>query len=224
MRTGLALLLATVLLAGCGGGQSGNGEASKSPDAVLSDASKAASGATTVHVTGEIDSGSRRIGMDLELAKGRGATGSMTLDGKSFDLIRIGDRVYIRGSKPFLKLYAGAYAGALEGRWLKASASSGRLQQFTPLTSAAALFTLIRSSHGKLVNDGVKTYLGRRAIEIRDTSDNSKLYVAATGTPYPVAIAGPKAAAGAIRFSDWNRHVSLTAPKKTFDLSQLGAG
>ncbi len=58
---------------------------------------------------------------------------------------------------------------------------------------------------------------------IRDLSDNSKLYVAATGKPYPVAlVGGKKGQTGSIRFSDWNRHVSLSAPSGALDISQFG--
>lgn len=191
---------------------------------MLADASKAAGSARTVHVTGQINQNGRQIGLDLELEKGKGATGSMTLNGKSFDFIRIGNTVYIRGSKAFLKLYAGPLGSILEGKWLKTSATKGQLRQFEPLTDTSALFGLLRKSHGKLANDGVKSYAGTQAVELVDTSDNSKLYVAATGTPYPVAIAGPTTAAGAIEFGDWNKTVTLAAPKGALDLSRLGTG
>jgi hypothetical protein len=47
--------------------------------------------------------------------------------------------------------------------------------------------------------------------------------VAATGTPYPVALTkiGGKSS-GAITFDEWNQPVTLTAPKGALDLSQFG--
>lgn len=221
MRTRAPVLfLALVLLAGCGG-SGGGGEAAKPATQVLADASEAAGSARTVHVTGQINEGGEHIGIDLNLAKGKGATGSMTLDGKSFDFIRLGDTVYIRGSKAFLKLYAGPAGSVLEGKWLKTSATQGQLREFEPLTDTTALFGLLRRSHGKLKVDGVTSYAGTQAIELVDTSDHSKLYVAATGTPYPVAITGPTKAAGAIKFGDWNEKVSITAPKGAIDLAKI---
>ena len=72
---------------------------------------------------------------------------------------------------------------------------------------------MISSQHGKLTNDGQTTYKGAKVVAIRDTSDGSKLYVAATGRPYPVAIvAGGKGKSGAVTFGDWNKSVSLSAP------------
>lgn len=222
-----AFLLAAVLLGGCGsgGGSSGgssNGEASKSATQVVADAKKAASAASSLHVSGSIKSSGTAITLDLSLATGKGATGSMTTNGLEFSLIRIGSTVYIKGSTAFMKHYAGAAAASmLKGEWLKASGTSGQLASLTPLTSPAALFGAIGASHGKLVNDGVTTYRGQQVVEIRDTSDNSKIYVAASGTPYPVALAGPTKSAGSITFGDWNKPVSITAPKKSLDISAL---
>lgn len=229
MRTGLALLFAAVILAGCGGGKSGvarsNGEASKPAAQVLADARKAAVGATSLHVTGSIKSNGTPTKLDLSLAKGKGAKGAMTTSGLRFALIRIGDTIYIRGSDAFLRHYAGGAASLLHGRWFKASAARGELASLTPLTSPSALFGTIAAHHGKLVNDGEKTYAGRSVVQIRDTSDNSRLLVAATGAPYPVAIVGgKKSESGAIRFGDWDEPVSLEAPRSAIDLSKLGAG
>ena len=231
MRTrGPVLLLAVALLAGCGGsggksGSTSNGEASKPATKVLADAKSAAVGATSLHVSGSIDSGGTPTSLDLSLVKNKGATGSMSTSGFRFDLIRIGNTVYIRGSDAFLKHFAGSAASIFHGRWLKASAKSGGFASLTPLTTPSTLFGAIANSHGKLVNGGLTTYKGQQVVEIRDTSDNSKLYVAATGTAYPVAIVGGKGgASGAITFGDWNQSVSLSTPKGAIDLSTLGAG
>jgi hypothetical protein len=221
--TVIALVLAAVL-SGCGGGKA-SGEASKPAAQVLADAQKAATSASSVRASGNIDSSGTAISLDLSIVKGKGATGSMTTSGRSFSLIRIGDTVYIKGSDAFLKRFAGPFAAALRGKWLKASASKGQLASLTPLTNAGALFGAIAHHHGKLVNNGATTYRGRQVVEIRDTSDNSKLYVAATGTAYPVAIVGgKKGQSGAIVFGDWNKPVSLSAPKNALDLSKLGTG
>lgn len=229
MRTaGLGLVLAAVLLAGCGGGKKAaqpNGEASKPAAQVLADTKKAATSASSMHVDGHLVSSGTPLQLDLHIAK-QGATGSMTTNGLRFDLIRIGDTFYIRGTDAFYKKFAGqAAAQLLHGKWLKGSASSGKLQSLAPLTSSGALFGEIVASHGKLENVGETTYQGQKVVEIRDTSDNSKLYVSATGTPYPVAIVGgKKSQQGAITFDSWNQSVSLNAPKNAIDLSLLGAG
>jgi hypothetical protein len=226
----LALLLAAVLLAGCGGSKkessSSNGEAPKSANQVLADARAAATNASSTHVTGSIVTSGTPIKLDLSMASGKGAKGSMATDGLSFNLVRIGGTLYIKGTDEFYKHFAGAaVAQLLHGKWLKASATQGQLKSLAPLTSISALFAGISSHHGKLVNEGAKTYNGQKVVVIRDTSDNSKLYVAATGKPYPVAIAGGKKnASGTITFGDWNAGVSLAPPKNALDISQFGGG
>jgi hypothetical protein len=223
----LTLVLTAVLLAGCGSsGKSAksNGEESKPAARVLADAKAAATSASSAHVSGSIQSEGTPITLDLSTARGKGAKGSMSTNGLKFDLVRIGDTLYIRGSDEFLKHFAGgAVAQLLHDKWLKASATHGRLKSLAPLTSLGALFEGVSANHGKLVNDGKKTYKGDAVVVVRDTSDNSKLYVAATGKPYPVAIVGAKKGeSGTITFGDWNKSVSLTAPEGAIDISQFG--
>lgn len=222
----VAVVLAALLVAGCGGhgsSASSNGEASKSADSVLADAKAAADSATSAHVSGSISSGGTPITIDLTMGKGK-AKGSMSTNGLEFDLIRVGDTAYIQGSDDFYKHFAGAaVAQLLHGKWLKASIVSGRFASLAPLTSISDLFGKVASNHGKLANAGAKTYNGQKVVEIRDTSDNSKLYVAATGKPYPVAIVGGKKnQSGTISFDDWNKSFSVSPPKDAIDISKLG--
>jgi hypothetical protein len=223
----LSLVLAGVLFAGCGSSSKSaksNGEESKPAAKVLADAKTAATSASSAHVSGSIQSEGTPITLDLSTARGKGAKGSMSTSGLKFDLVRIGDTLYIRGSDEFLKHFAGGdVAQLLHDKWLKASATHGRLKSLAPLTSLGALFAGVSAQHGKLVNDGKSTYKGDDVVVIRDTSDNSKLYVAATGKPYPVAIVGgKKGESGTITFDDWNKSVPLSAPDGAIDISQFG--
>ena len=223
----LALVLTAALLAGCGGSKQSapaNDEASKSGSQVLADAKAAATSASSGHVSGSLRSNGTPITVDLSTVRGKGAKGSLSENGLGLQLVRIGDTFYIQGSDAFYKHFAGAaVAQLLHGKWLKASNTQRQLKPLIPLTSLAALFALISSSHGKLVNDGRTTYKGTDVVAIRDTSDGSKLYVAATGKPYPVAVVSTKYGKnGAIMFGDWNKSVSLSAPSDAIDISQFG--
>jgi hypothetical protein len=64
-------------------------------------------------------------------------------------------------------------------------------------------------------------YKGRKVVAIEDTSRHGRLYVAATGKPYPVAISGG-AGQGTVTFDRWDKSVSIRAPKGAIDLSKLG--
>jgi hypothetical protein len=223
------LVVAVALLAGCGSGggsksAKGNGEASKSPEKVLADARAAVKSASSVHVTGSIVAGGNPITLDVSMATGKGAKGSMTTSGFGFDLVQVGTTAYIKGSDAFYQHFAGAAAAQLlHGKWLKTSTTSGRFGPLATLTNINVLFGKVAANHGKLANDGAKTYKGQQVVELRDTSDNSKLYVAATGTAYPVAlVGGKKNESGTITFSDWNKSVSLSAPNGAIDISQFG--
>jgi hypothetical protein len=225
--TALALVLTAALLAGCGSSgttEKANDEASKPPARVLADAKAAATSASSAHVSGSIKSNGTPTTLDLTTARNKGAKGSMSTNGLNFDLVRIGDTVYIRGSDEFYKHFAGAaVAQLLHGKWLKAPATRGQLKSIAPLTNISALFAGVSSQHGKLANDGKTTYKGQDVVAIRDTSDGSKLYVAATGKPYPLAIVGSKKnQSGTITFGDWNKSVSLSAPSGAIDIGQFG--
>ena len=58
-------------------------------------------------------------------------------------------------------------------------------------------------------------------VAVEDITRGGKLYVAAEGTPYPVAIVGGKNR-GEIRFDSWNESVSIVAPKGAVDLQKIG--
>jgi hypothetical protein len=226
----LAFVLTAAFLAGCGSSHSKsetpNGEAAKPAARVLADTKAAATKASSVHVSGNIHSGGTPITLDLMMAGARGAKGSMSTNGLEFDLVRIGDTAYIRGSDAFYKHFAGAaVAQLIHGKWLKASVAKGRFRSLAPLTSIGLLFAKIGSTHDRLVNQGATTYKGEPVVAIRDTSDGSKLYVAATGAPYPVAlVGGRKGQTGSIGFGNWNESVSLTAPRNAIDYSRFGSG
>lgn len=230
----LVLVLAGALLAGCGGGNknstpgppppaASNGEASKPAAQVLADSRAAVAKATSMHVSGHIVTGGTAVGLDLSADK-QGAKGTMSTHGLSFDFVRVGKKLYIKGSDAFYKHFAGNTAAQLlKGKWLAGSATSGKLAQLGGLTSAGAIFAQITSSHGKLVNQGATTYKGQRVVAIKDATQGGILYIAATGKPYPVAIVGTKKSqVGSVTFGDWNAPVSVSAPKNAIDISQFG--
>ena len=223
----LALVLTAALVAGCGSSRQAappNGEASKPAAQVLADTKAAAMSASSAHVAGSLASGGTHFTLDLSLTRDKGAKGSVSVNGLAFDLVKIGDTIYIKGSDAFYQHFAGAaIAQLIHGKWIRASTKSQRFRSVAPLASISGLFAEISANHGRLANDGKTTYKGQQVVAIRDTSDNSRLYVAATGKPYPVAIVGgKKSRSGAVTFDDWNKSVSLPAPSGAIDITQFG--
>jgi len=223
MKRALALLpLAAMLLAGCGGSSAkDNGEAAKAAAQVVSDAKAVAITATSVHVFGSGTSAGSPIAVNLYLVAGKGGRGMVTANGVTFQIVRIGDTAYFKGGATFWQHFGGSAAAALlEGRWLKAPATSGRFASFTPLTDIGRLFDAIIAPTDTLQNEGKQNVGGVSVVAIKDATKKGTLYVAATGKPYPVSI--KKQGSGGITFTSWNAPVMLTAPPHAVDISALG--
>lgn len=119
----LTTLMATVLagggIAACGG-SSTNGVESKSPTEIISAAQKAAESAKSVKVAGSVSSAGTALTLNLQIAQGRGAKGTISEGPLSFELIRMGSSVYIKGSAAFYEHFAGSEAAKLlQGKWLQ---------------------------------------------------------------------------------------------------------
>ena len=237
MRAFLAgtLRFGALAVAGCGGGSSptggppvnGNGEAAKSGKQVIADAVKAAKAATSFHMSGQITTTGQQIGLDLTIAKGKGAMGSITLGGQKVDLLIIGSDGYMKASAAFWTQFAGSAGGAIAhlvgGKWVKFPTTNA---QFGPIAGFANsnIFDSVASSDGTITNKGATTYKGQGVVKLFNAK-NGTAYVAATGTAYPVAFVGTgTGVGGAITFDSWNNSVTLTAPSGAIDFSKLGSG
>ena len=231
MRSVLAgILLAVALVAaGCGGSSSGggtNGEASKSGQQVLKDAVKAAESASSVHLSGQVSAVGQQIGLDMTLVKGKGATGSLTLGGQKVDLVVIGTAGYMKAGGAFWSQFGGsngsAVARLVQNQWVKVPTTDAQFGEITSLTDSKSFFDSLGSISGTATNKGATTYKGQNVVEI---DNQGKLYVANTGTPYPVAaVATGVGAGGTITFDNWNKSVTLTAPAGALDFSNLAGG
>jgi hypothetical protein len=219
-------VIALTAATGCGSSSSsGSGLASKSAAQIVTAAQTAADSASTVHVSGSIVNGSTPIKLDMELVNGTGGRGQLSESGLSFELIEVGGYVYIKGSQAFYSHVAGAAAAQLlQGKWLKASAGSGTFASLTSLTNLRKLLDSTLSSHGALTKGATSTIEGQQAIAIKDATRGGTLYVATSGTPYPLQIAKGGSSGGKIAFNHWNEPVTLEAPANAVDLSQLESG
>lgn len=218
------LVLALVVLAGCGKSSSGDSIASRSAEQIVSESKAAADAASAVHVSGSLESGGTPLRLDLNLVAGKGAQGEISQNGASFKLILVGNTAYISGSPAFYRSLGGSAAAQLfNGKWLKASAASGEFASFKQLADMRQLIDTTLASHGTLVKGAPTTVNGQQAIAITDTVKDGTLYVATTGKPYPLQIAKAGAESGKIAFDNWNRPVTITAPANAVDLSELKA-
>jgi hypothetical protein len=213
------------LLGGCGSSSSANGIASKSPAQIIASAKAAADGAATVHIAGTVSTAGKPLSIDMELVKGKGGRGRITVEGVSVNIIRVAGAVYIDGSPAFYRHIAGpAAARLLQGKWLKAPEKSGNFASLASLTDLAQLIDTTLSSHGTLVGDGTKTVDGQKVVAVRDASQGGTLYVATAGSPFPIEVAKDGGGAGRIVFDRWNKAVSIAAPANAININQLQSG
>jgi hypothetical protein len=218
-------LLAIGALGGCGGSSQGNGVAAKTPAEILAGAKVLAEAASAVHVSGSIISNGMPITLNMYLVASRGGRGQVSVNGLSFEVIRIHGTVFVKGSPAFYRHVAGpAAARLLEGRWLKAPASSGSLAALAPLTEVRQLADTNLAAHGPLAKGATTTVEGRRALAVRDTSTGGTLFVATSGPPYPLAITAAGAGAGRVVFDHWNTIVPVLPPANALDITQLQSG
>ncbi len=229
-------LVAVLFAAGCGGGGGGGGSsngsqtsalAAHSAAKVVADAAKAAEAASSFRMSGQVQSSGKPVGIDLSIVHGKGATGTIAGGGAKVDLVLIGNHAYLRAGPSFWKQYsqASGVAQLLANKWLKFPANSGQLGSLTGQANGEALFKSLTANHGKLENRGETTYKGKNVVAIHGVTKNGTLYVAASGTPYPVALVKTKGrTGGTVTFDSWNQPVTLTAPKGALDFSQLGSG
>ncbi len=220
---GLSLVAALAALTGCGGSSSGNGVASKSPAEIIAAARTAADGASAVHVSGSTVTAGTPITLDLSLVAGKGGKGRIAESGLSFELIELEGTIYIKGSSAFYKHFAGAAAAQLlQGKWLKAPATSASFAGLSSLTELHKLLdAALASSDKALVKTGTSTVKGQAVVGVRDTAHGETIYVATAGKPYPVAATKSGTGGGTIAFAEWDKPVTLTAPANAVNIEQL---
>jgi hypothetical protein len=218
----LAPLLLTAVLAGCGSSSSSNGVADKAPTEILAATKLASDAASTVHVSGSIVSGGSPITLDMNLLAGKGGRGKLSENGLAFEVIEVEGTVYIKGSPAFYKHIGGpAAAQLLEGKWLKAPANNSEFASIGQLTDLRQLIDEALANHGSLSKGATSTVNGQKAISLTDKAHSGTLYVATSGTPFPIEITKGGSDRGTIRFDRWNKTVTLAAPPNAIDVAQL---
>ena len=219
----VAVLATALLLGGCGSsGPKSNGVAAKTAGQILAAAEAAAVGATSVHVYGSGTQGGTALSLDLYLVAGKGGRGHITVNGLSFDIVRVGATAYFRGDAKFWRRFGNAAVGALlKGRWLAEPSGTGDLASFSSLTDIAKFFTSVLGSHGVLTKNATSTANGRSVVALSDSKNHGVLYISTTGEPYPLELANTAGKVASIKFANWNAPVALAPPANSIDLNTL---
>ncbi len=229
-RSGRALLVAagiaaaaavTAILASSGGGGTPNAQQSDQAAALVASARRAIASASSVLVTGSVDSGGQVIGLRLKLVNGQGGEGTITARGASIQLIVVHRRGYMTTTAAGWRRLAGAngseIAALFGGSWISLP-PTGEFSSLFKLTNQNVLFARLLTSHGIFVKGATTTLNGEQVIGVTNTATSGTLYIATAGPPYPVEITRSGPNAGTIRFSNENLPVRLAAPPHPISL------
>jgi hypothetical protein len=231
-RIAASLVALAALTAACGGGSSNsgnssspaaasNGVAAKDADGILQEAVAAAKGATSVHIHGAGTSSGNTIALDMHYVAGQGAAGHITAGGISFDTIRIGDKVYLKGGDDLWQKTGGAAAVQLfHDRWILVPTTGSDFSSFAQFTDLDQLVSQLLTPEHTVTKGAATSVAGNPVIGLED-GDSGTLYVATTGKPYPTELDPGSGGSGSIAFDAWDQPYTLTAPADAIDISQL---
>jgi hypothetical protein len=234
-----AALAAVAVLAGCGGGSTAgrgtgpsgtaatsNGVADLPAKEILARAQQALGRASSVHIKGGGSSEGQQFAIDMRYGA-EGAVGSMTTNGQTIELLRVGQTVYLKGTEAFWRSIGGnAVAELLKGRYLKVPATTPDFAELSSFTDLKKNAQELLKPDGEVSKGGRRTVHGVQAIGLVDSKDGGTLYIALQGEPYPLqAVPGAKAKndSGSLDF-DYGAPVKVTAPAadQVVDVSKLG--
>jgi len=195
-----------------------NGVGKLSAEQIQSKTRAAAESAGALRLSGNVVTSGRTYKLDMRL-NSEGGSGSVTAEGTTFQLLRIGEELYLKADAGFWTQADGkgesdAAAGKLDGKYVKVPSGDPAYKKFSGFTDKDVLLDGLLTLHGSLDTDGHHEQAGTRTIRITgDKGDGGTLDVSLEGQPYPLRLARA-GGAGTLTFSAWGRNFPLTEPKK----------
>jgi hypothetical protein len=238
IRTLVASTAAAVILAGCGGTEvagkgvpaspspSDNGVAALSAAQILSKAKAALKSADAVRIKGTAGSGAERFDIDMRYTASL-AQGTLAVAGQPIEIRRIGETVYVKGSREFwTNRVPAAAVELLTGKWLKSPVTGPQLGELAEVTDLSKAADGILEPDGTITKGEKKVVAGTPAIALVSSgTDGGKLYIATIGKPYPLQVVPTKATdVGQIAFTEYGKKVTVSPPPAdlVIDVSKLG--
>jgi hypothetical protein len=198
-----------------------NGIEKLTADEILAASKAAAQSASWVHMRGT------QSGTTLDLTIGHDtATGTVTQDGLTAQLLAVDGTTYLKGDKAFWDNASGTGSGdALAGKWVVAGDTAGTdTYGLDTFTDVRRVFDSVLAPSGSLTKGGTATVNGVRAVGLQDATAGETLWVALDGPPYPVRIDPSTPTTDPPTFSDWNVPATVTPPPEDqiVDPTKLG--
>lgn len=182
----------------------------------------AADTADAVRLSGTLVSKGGTYRIDMRL-KGQGGSGSVTSKNSTFELLRIGDELYLKAGAGFWSHEekhgsagdtGGAAADKLEGKYVRVPEGDPTYKQLRGFTDKKVLIGGLLTLHGTVNKGDRDKAAGVRTIRIMGgKGEGGALDVSLEGTPYPVRFARG-GGGGTVTLADWGKEFSLRAPDK----------
>jgi hypothetical protein len=188
---------------------------SRSADEILAAARAALLRASSVHAKGDLVSDGTPYTIDMRMVRGAGAAGRITLQGKSVTLVRIGDTAYVQFDPAFLRSATNSASSVrLSGTYFKLTArKSAQFAPFVALTDAEQAFGPTLAPAGVVTKGKVTTLNKQRVLDLLvDGGRSGHVFVALSGTPYPVRIVYGSSARQHVDLDGFGARVKLAAP------------
>ncbi|MGW0335165.1 hypothetical protein ACWD0J_25400 [Streptomyces sp. NPDC003011] len=219
---GALCALGVTVLTGCGGEDpdAGTNGVGKLPaDQIQSRTRTAAESADAVRLSGNVVASGRTYRLDMRL-KADGASGSVTAEGATFQLLRVGEALFLKADAAFWTDADGkddgsgdtAAADKLDDKYVKVPQGDPSYKKFSGFTDMDVLLDGLLTLHGTVATDGRHQQAGVRTIRITgDDGSGGTLDVSLVGTPYPLRLVRA-GGAGTLTFSAWDKDFSLAEP------------
>ncbi|MDT6984566.1 hypothetical protein ACFSUJ_22810 [Streptomyces lusitanus] len=215
-----ALLVAGTALTGCSEDpdEGTNGVGRLPADQIQTKAQKAAASVATVRLHGSVQTSGRTYTLDMRL-KEQGGIGSVSTEGQTFRLLRVGQELFLRADAAFWGKGGDGEgdskaADKLASKYVKVPKGDPSYTKFIGFTDKNVLLSGLLTLHGKLSTDGHHEQDGVRTVRVTgDDGAGGTLDVSLEGTPYPLRLvrAGE---AGTLTFSAWGADFPLEKPAK----------
>lgn len=241
-RVVLPLALCAGLAAGLGAcaedpDEGTNGVGKLSPDAIEEKAQSAADGAKAVRLAGTLVSKGGTFKLNMRL-KDDGATGSVVTKNSTFELLRIGNALYMKADAAFWTHGEGGGEGEsgdegdggsqgsaepseadsdaadkLDDKYVKVPQDDPSYKQLRGFTDMDLLLDGLIGLHGEVVKGDRDKIGGIRTVKVKGGEDGEggTLDVALEGTPFPLQFARG-GGAGVVVLSEWDKDFPLEAP------------
>ncbi|CAM5740184.1 Lipoprotein OS=Streptomyces alboniger OX=132473 GN=CP975_23375 PE=4 SV=1 [Streptomyces alboniger] len=219
-----ALVTTGTVLTGCGEDpDEGTNGVGKLPAAQIQARSRsAAESADTVRLAGNVVAGGRTYKLDMRL-KADGASGAVTAEGTTFQLLRVGEELFLKADAAFWVGADGKSDGSgadtaagdkLDGKYVKVPQGDPSYKKFSGFTDMDVLLDGLLTLHGTLETDGRHEQAGLRTVRVTgDDGSGGTLDVSLEGRPYPLRLVRA-GGAGTLTFSAWGKDFALAEPEE----------